>query len=57
MPASHIYHFPAPFSDKSALEAAKQAAALFVRTRVTKDDLILVKGSRGVRMETFLEML
>lgn len=57
LPASCIHHFPVVISDKAALEAAKQKVAQFVHAHATKDDVILVKGSRGVQMETLLKML
>src|SRR5579872_1871424 len=57
MPAEHIYHFHADVENGPALEAAKQAAADLLKQEVHKDDLLLIKGSRGMRMETILDML
>lgn len=57
MPAEHIYHFHADVNNEPALEAAKQAAADLLKQEVQKDDLLLIKGSRGMQMETMLDML
>ena len=57
MPAEHIYHFHADVDDGPELEAAKRAAADLLKQEVHKDDLLLIKGSRGMRMETMLDML
>ncbi len=57
MPVEHIYHFPADVGNKPALEAAKLAAAALLKHAVHSEDLLLIKGSRGMRMETMLDML
>src|SRR5579863_553575 len=57
MPAEHIYHFNADVDNKAELEAAKRAAVDLLKQEVQKDDLLLIKGSRGMRMETMLDML
>ncbi len=57
MPAEHIYHFHADVDNGPELEAAKQAAADLLKQEVHKDDLLLIKGSRGMQMETMLDML
>lgn len=57
MPAEHIYHFDADVDNGPELEAAKRAAVDLLKQEVQKDDLLLIKGSRGMRMETMLDML
>ena len=57
MPAEHIYHFHADVDNGPELEAAKRVAADLLKQEVQKDDLLLIKGSRGMRMETMLDML
>lgn len=57
MPEKNIHYFPAGVENAQALEAAKQAAAGLLKCKVHSDDLVLLKGSRGMRMETILEML
>jgi len=39
------------------LEAAKRAAADLLKQHVRSSDLVLIKGSRGMHMETMLDML
>jgi UDP-N-acetylmuramoyl-tripeptide--D-alanyl-D-alanine ligase len=57
MPADRIDYFPARIADNVELEAAKRAVAELLFARVGRDDLLLVKGSRGVRMETLIARL
>lgn len=57
MPAQHIFSFQANVEDSRELEAAKQAAAALLKQRVHPSDLVLIKGSRGMRMETMLPLL
>jgi len=57
MPAENIYYFDADIENGSELEAAKHAAAALLKKEVTNADIILLKGSRGMHMETMLEML
>jgi UDP-N-acetylmuramoyl-tripeptide--D-alanyl-D-alanine ligase len=53
----NIHHFHADVENAAALESAKQAAADLLKREVHSDDLVLLKGSRGMRMETMLNML
>jgi UDP-N-acetylmuramoyl-tripeptide--D-alanyl-D-alanine ligase len=57
MPAENVYHFHADVENGSELEAAKREAANLLKQEVQKDDLLLIKGSRSMRMETMLDML
>jgi UDP-N-acetylmuramoyl-tripeptide--D-alanyl-D-alanine ligase len=56
MPAEHIYYFEANPAQKAEVEKAKHAVAELLQQKVTSEDLVLVKGSRGMRMETLLAM-
>lgn len=56
MPAAHIYHFPADPQNQTEVEASKREAALLLTQKVLPRDLVLVKGSRGMRMETMLAL-
>jgi len=53
----NIHYFRANVENAAELESAKQAAADLLKREVHCDDLVLLKGSRGMRMETTLEML
>lgn len=57
MPSDHVYYFAADVDDDVELEEAKRAAAEVLKQNVQGTDLVLLKGSRGMRMETILEML
>ena len=57
MPSDHIHYFPTDVDDEADLEVAKRAAAEVLRQGVLDTDLVLIKGSRGMRMETILGML
>lgn len=57
MPQQHAYYFSADPENETQLEAAKRAAADLLMHEVRSSDLILLKGSRGMRMETMLDML
>ncbi len=57
MPEKNAYYFRVNVEDSAELEAAKQAIAELLKREVQSDDLVLLKGSRGMRMETLLEML
>jgi UDP-N-acetylmuramoyl-tripeptide--D-alanyl-D-alanine ligase len=41
-------------NNSAELEAAKRAAADLLKHKVRPGDLVLLKGSRGMRMETML---
>jgi len=57
MPAENIYYFDADVENPTELETAKQDAANLLKKEVRETDLVLLKGSRGMRMETILNML
>lgn len=57
MPAEHAHYFAASLDDTAALEAAKQAAATLLKAQVKPHDLVLLKASLGVGMDTLLQML
>ena len=57
MPADHTYYFQANPENSSEMEAAKRAAAELLLEKVERNDLVLLKGSRGMRIETMLPML
>jgi UDP-N-acetylmuramoyl-tripeptide--D-alanyl-D-alanine ligase len=57
MPEKNIYYFAAGVENSSELEAAKRAAADLLKQHVRSSDLVLIKGSRGMHMETMLDML
>jgi len=57
MPEKSMYYFSANVENAQSLEAAKLAAADLLKCEVHSDDLVLLKGSRGMLMETMLNML
>jgi len=57
MPEKNIYYFPADLEHASELETAQEAAACLLKREVHSDDLVLLKGSRGMHMENMLDML
>ena len=57
MPENNIRYFHADVENAKELEAAKQAAADVLTREMHSEDLVLIKGSRGMRMETMLPML
>jgi len=57
MPSDHVYYFAADVDDDAELEDAKRAAAEVLKRHVQGTDLVLLKGSRGMRMETMLGIL
>lgn len=56
MPAEHTYYFSADVEKSTEVEAAKQAVADLLSHRVYSEDLVLLKGSRGMRSETIMNM-
>ncbi len=57
LPADHAWFFPANVESSAELDAAKSAAADLLKQRVRGEDLVLIKGSRGMQMETMLPLL
>jgi UDP-N-acetylmuramoyl-tripeptide--D-alanyl-D-alanine ligase len=57
LPAEQTWFFPANVEHEEELRFAKQAAADLLKRRVHSADLVLVKGSRGMQMETMLPLL
>jgi UDP-N-acetylmuramoyl-tripeptide--D-alanyl-D-alanine ligase len=57
MPADQAYYFAADVNNGPELEAAKRAAADLLKQRIQPADLLLLKGSRGMHIETVLDML
>jgi UDP-N-acetylmuramoyl-tripeptide--D-alanyl-D-alanine ligase len=57
MPEQNTYYFKADVNNSAELEAAKQAIADLLKREVQSEDLVLIKGSRGMRMETLLQFL
>src|SRR5579875_2431560 len=57
MPAQNVFYFKADVEDSKELDAAKQEAAALLKQRVHGPDLVLIKGSRGMRMESMLPLL
>ncbi len=57
MPQEHTYFFSADVENGPELEAAKRAVADLLKHEVQAGDLVLLKGSRGMRIETLLTLL
>ena len=57
MPPENIYYFNADVENDAELEDAKHAAADLLKQEVKSADMVLLKGSRGMCMETMLNML
>src|SRR5947209_6828488 len=57
MSANNIYYFDADVENGLELEAAKQAGVDLLKKEVKSGDLVLLKGSRGMHMETMLDMV
>jgi len=57
MPSENIHYFTADVENDQQMDAAKQEAAALLKKEVKEDDMVLIKGSRGIKMETMLSML
>lgn len=57
MPEENIYYFKADVNDEREMNAAKREAAALLNERVKAEDMVLIKGSRGMRMETIVGLL
>jgi UDP-N-acetylmuramoyl-tripeptide--D-alanyl-D-alanine ligase len=57
MPEAHTFYFKGDPEHVEELEEAKRAAADLLKQRVHSEDLVLLKGSRGIHIETMLAML
>jgi UDP-N-acetylmuramoyl-tripeptide--D-alanyl-D-alanine ligase len=57
MPQEHIFSFSSDVTNPAQMKSAKQAIADLLLQRVQSDDLVLLKGSRGMGMETIIPML
>ena len=57
MPQSQTFYFKADLEQPEQVEEAKRAAAELLKQRVQSADLVLLKGSRGMQIETMLAML
>ena len=53
----NIHYFRTDVENASELESAKEAAANLLKREVHSEDLVVLKGSRGMRMETMLPIL
>jgi UDP-N-acetylmuramoyl-tripeptide--D-alanyl-D-alanine ligase len=54
MPECNAHYFRADVDNAAELEAAKRAVTDVLLREVHSEDLVLIKGSRGMRMETML---
>lgn len=57
MPQEHTYFYSADVENGPELEAAKRAIADLLKHEVQRGDLVLLKGSRGMRLETLITLL
>ncbi len=57
MAEENAYYYAATLEQRPELEAAKRAAADLLRERVQSSDIVLLKASLGVGMDTLLAML
>lgn len=56
MKPEHTFYFSANVENASEVEAAKRAVADLLIREIHSEDLLLLKGSRGMRTETMLKM-
>jgi UDP-N-acetylmuramoyl-tripeptide--D-alanyl-D-alanine ligase len=56
MKPEQTHYFSADVQNAAEVEAAKRAAAELLVREVHSEDLLLLKGSRGMRMETMMKM-
>ena len=56
MPEQNAYYYAADVNNAAELAAAKRAAADLLNTMVQPQDIVLLKGSRGMQMELMLEL-
>ena len=56
MPQEQTYFFSADVENGPELEAVKRAIADLLKHEVQRGDLVLLKGSRGMRIETLLNL-
>jgi UDP-N-acetylmuramoyl-tripeptide--D-alanyl-D-alanine ligase len=57
MAEEDVYFFSANVDDQQELTAVKRAVADLLKHEIRENDLVLVKGSRGMYMETLLPLL
>jgi UDP-N-acetylmuramoyl-tripeptide--D-alanyl-D-alanine ligase len=57
MPAHQAHYFPVDIDNSLDVEKGKQAVVELLKQHVTEHDLVLVKGSHGMHMETLIAML
>ncbi len=57
MPVEQAYYYSARLDNRAELEAAKRAAADLLLTQVQPQDLVLLKASLGMGMDTLLTLL
>ncbi|MGB8345219.1 MAG: UDP-N-acetylmuramoyl-tripeptide--D-alanyl-D-alanine ligase [Ktedonobacteraceae bacterium] len=57
MPKANISYFAADIENDQAMNVAKQEATALLNEKVKENDLVLIKGSRGIKMETMLGLL
>jgi UDP-N-acetylmuramoyl-tripeptide--D-alanyl-D-alanine ligase len=57
MPVQQTHYFPVNVDNSADIEKGKQAVAELLKQQVTEHDLVLIKGSHGMHMETLVAML
>ena len=57
MEQKNVHYFRADVDNVQELDDAKQEVAALLTREVRSEDLVLIKGSRGMRMETMLPLL